>query len=153
MPEIGEVKPTENGCYIWAACETCGRERWTLRLAGKPRSKLCKSCASRATSPTRENSSWWKGGFSKWQGYIYIYKPEHPQAHAHHGYIKRAILVLEEKLGRYLLPGMDSHHKNGVKDDDRPENLEEVLHNRHAQLHQLLRHRILPGRQVPLKGD
>lgn len=39
-------------------------------------------------------------------------------------YIMQHILVMEDHLGRELLPGETVHHKYGVRDDNRIKNLE-----------------------------
>ena len=65
--------------------------------------------------------------------YILIYQPSHPRAIGK--YVKRAILVLEQKLGRPVRDGYDSHHKNEIKDDDSPKNLEEIEHGLHRKIH------------------
>ncbi len=50
--------------------------------------------------------------------------PDHPRAPNNGLYVFEHILVMEEMLGRYLLPDETVHHRNGVKDDNRPANLE-----------------------------
>ncbi len=64
----------------------------------------------------------YKGGIIVHNGYVMLWRPEHPRAWST-GYVSRAICVAEEKLGRALKKGEVVHHINHIRDDDRPENI------------------------------
>jgi len=57
-------------------------------------------------------------------GYVLIYFPDHPSAQPSTGYVMQHRVAMEQKLGRPLREYENVHHINGVKDDNRLENLE-----------------------------
>jgi len=77
----------------------------------------------------------WKGGRikDKRTGYILLWKPDHPNAVVgkSRAYVYEHRYVMSEHLGRALTPKEFVHHRNGVRDDNRIENLELLTHNVH----------------------
>lgn len=63
----------------------------------------------------------WKGGRSKKNGYVRIWQPNSAKSRT---YVLEHILVMEKHLGRKLCGKETVHHKNGIRDDNRIENLE-----------------------------
>ena len=62
-------------------------------------------------------------GFINFQGYRVIKIKGHPCANKHDAVLEHA-KVMSEHLGRPLRKGENVHHKNGIRDDNRIENLE-----------------------------
>lgn len=78
----------------------------------------CKRCAREEVRDAAEGSK-----FTTSSGYVMVKRRNHPNANKH-GYVLEHVLVMSEMIGRSLQNDETVHHKNGVKDDNRPENLE-----------------------------
>lgn len=57
------------------------------------------------------------------EGYVLLYMPDHPNCAVSGGYPEHRY-VMEQTIGRILVKGENVHHKNGIRNDNRPENLE-----------------------------
>lgn len=70
-------------------------------------------------APRRKSTGEWKNS----QGYVIIYKKDHPNAFVS-GCLPKHVFVMSEHIGRPLKKGENVHHINGIRDDNRIENLE-----------------------------
>lgn len=66
------------------------------------------------------------------QGYLEVYYPEHPNANSGKRVFEHR-LVMEKVIGRYLSKTEQVDHINGVKDDNRPENLQILSASDHGR--------------------
>lgn len=115
----------KRGAYWNCICD-CGKT--AVVKGAKLRSGWTRSCGcllqealKARRGPANHN---WKGGRKRsGQGYIKILRPTHPNPD-NMGYVPEHRLIMEEHLDRFLLPEETVHHKNGIRNDNRIENLE-----------------------------
>lgn len=107
-----------------ASCPVCSAD-FLQAKSGRPNT-CSRSCARTLDAQTYGPRNWKGGRTVDQHGYIRLWKPEHP--YASNGYVLEHRLVMEQRIGRPLLPHEKVHHKNGKRDDNRPENLELWTH-------------------------
>lgn len=69
-----------------------------------------------------KNPNWRGGRLIDQNGYVLLYKPDYPNCN-YLGYVREHRYVMEQSLGRLLIPGEVVHHKNRNRQDNRIENL------------------------------
>jgi hypothetical protein len=155
-PQLGDIRTgkelayegyvSQRSKFQYCTCEYCGRKRW-VRIdpkTGKPRGltegNVCKLCAVRvygANKAGRGHSAWRGGKHKDSDGYVMIWLDEsdffYPMVNSTHC-VREHRLVVAKSLGRCLHDWEIVHHKNGIKHDNRIENLQLNSDVRHNQI-------------------
>lgn len=122
----GERSPNWKGGKTEVECFICKRKilkaKWEIKRA---KLFLCsKKCLGIYISMrTGKNHPRYKEeGYKTSDGYITILNPNHPKCDGY-GYVKEHRLIVEKFIGRFLKKEEIVHHLNGIRTDNRIENL------------------------------
>lgn len=115
-PTAQPVRCEVDGCEsIKVARGLCDKHYRRLRLYGSATHVPPRKARPKQKGPGRKRVNE--------QGYVAIYWPDHPNARQD-GRVMEHQAVMAEALGRPLLPHENVHHKNGIRHDNDPSNLE-----------------------------
>lgn len=143
VPLIGEIRAATSLGFktprnmVWLACVVCGKGRWV----GVPATRqsdfrnMCAGCFRAVGRPIRYRKC--GGRIQLPSGYIQV-KVEADDFFVsmrnNVGYVLEHRLVMAKQIGRVLHRWELVHHKNHIRNDNRPENLQLVTDERHRQI-------------------
>lgn len=133
---LGKATPPHS-YYIWMACITCGKERWVRLKKKEPENTRCLMCKDHLSAHFGPQSSHWKGGQRINCGYVEVWIPPddpfRPMAKSK-GYILEHRLIMAKSMNRCLKSWEVVHHINGIRNDNRIDNLQLVSISDHTQI-------------------
>ena len=147
--EIGEIRKAReigkvgNNQYIWHTCPDCGKQRWitpTNLRKSKDSIGRCQLCATKNAGVPGQGpkSHAWKGGKRHFRGYVGVWLAPNDFFYSmadKTGGVAEHRLIMAQHLGRCLQSWEIVHHKNGIRDDNRIENLELTTAGSHSTSH------------------
>jgi hypothetical protein len=147
----GRENQNRQRAYLYT-CDECGKDFPRKKYSKKSSRIFCgKSCSGKAQSKDGinctakgEHSPHWRGGIRKRRKYISIYTPNHP--YASDGYVMEHRLIMEQCIGRFLLPNEHVHHLDGNPTNNHISNLKLMSHSQHSSHHNHQRKRDGKGR-------
>lgn len=119
--------------YTRSFCsQKCYRE-WQKTDLGKPWNKGLTAKSDKRILAGERNGAY-RGYQTRSNGYVMLYRPENPDADKK-GRVYEHRLVMSEWLDRRLAANEVVHHINGIKDDNRIENLSLETSSTHRKPH------------------
>lgn len=132
FPRTDEIKKKVSNTLKGHKVSKETREKIRRKLLGrklpKDHAEKVKKYLTSAGDQSGSNNHRWKGGRVKAEDYIKVLIDDNT-------YQKEHRYVMEQHLGRPLEKWEDVHHINGIKTDNRIENLKIMSHSEHMRFH------------------
>lgn len=132
------LRMASDGCFSYEIAETIGA---TPKAVQKFYRRYNFPVLQNFSPPLQDQRVGWKGGVKEVKGYLYKRSPGHPYASKHGNYVAVHRLVVEQEMGRHLLPHEVVDHIDGNPQNNHPSNLR-VFQSNAEHLRETLKGRV-----------